>query len=261
MTTDLYTVRKYVSWVTLALLVILTIASIVNLHDMANLTHAAAGLTSWIVAIGIGATLTTLSYVASVTDGRTRATVTGFAIVAAFTSATLQVSLFQARGASTWVAVAFGAGVPFFEVALALTDSMLRRYVGHAATPEKAAQEAPQKTQRPTTPKSAIAPHSATPAQAVSQPVDTAQKPPVETVPFGAASSDAIKPVAASAVDLITIDLAGKGDTELAKLAGVSRQTINSWRNAGTLDAKLLARLTVAPVVSSNGVNVKEAHA
>ena len=234
MTTDLYTVRKYVSWVTLALLVILTIASIVNLHDMANLTHAAAGLTSWIVAIGIGATLTTLSYVASVTDGRTRATVTGFAIVAAFTSATLQVSLFQARGASTWVAVAFGAGVPFFEVALALTDSMLRRYVGHA---ENAVAPA-QKPQRSMTPVAPATPHSASVAQAV-KPV-TSEPVKVEAVK--------VEPVTVPLSDWQTLTV-----TELAERLDVSRQTVSSWKAKGTLDAKVAERL---PVVSVNGNHV-----
>ena len=57
---------------------------------------------------------------------------------AAVVSTALQVSLFQARGAQLAVALAFGLGVPFFEVALALTDSMLRRYSTPVATPSHA---------------------------------------------------------------------------------------------------------------------------
>lgn len=228
MTNDLYTVRRYVSSVTLTLLVILTVASIVNLRDMANLTHAASGLTSWIVAVGIGATLTTLSYVASVTDGKTRTTVTGFAIVAAFTSATLQVSLFVTRGASLWVSIAFGAGVPFFEVALALTDSMLRRYVGHTQN----VQETPQKAQPVSVPLAPAKPHSAPPAQAVK--VVAPQAPKVEPV------------------KVATTDWKALTITELAERLDVSRQTVSSWKAKGVLDAKVAERLPV----STNGNHV-----
>ena len=122
------TVHHWVSRVTLVLLALLTIASVQNIHDMAVATHAANGASAWIVSIAIGGTLSVLAYVASITDGRTRWTAIAFASFAAIVSTALQVSLFQARGAQIAVALAFGLGVPFFEVALALTDSMLRRY-------------------------------------------------------------------------------------------------------------------------------------
>lgn len=125
-------VQRWVSRVTLALLALLTVASIVNLHDMAEATHTADGVTAWIVAVAIGGTLSVLVYVASITDGSTRTVATSFAIFAALVSTVLQVSLFLSRGANAGVALAFGVGVPFFEVALALTDSMLRRYVAPA---------------------------------------------------------------------------------------------------------------------------------
>ena len=228
MTNDLYTVRRYVSSVTLTLLVILTVASIVNLRDMANLTHAASGLTSWIVAVGIGATLTTLSYVASVTDGKTRTTVTGFAIVAAFTSATLQVSLFVTRGATLWVSIAFGAGVPFFEVALALTDSMLRRYVNHTQN----AVEPAKKAQPVKVPQTPVTPHSAPPAP----PVTVAVPAPPKVAPVTVAMEN---------WQALTV-------TELAERLDVSRQTVSTWKAKGVLDAKVAERLPV----SNNGKHV-----
>lgn len=138
-------VRRLVSGATLALLLMLTIASVANIRDMAEATHAAAGLASLLVAVAIGGTLSVLAYVASITDGSTRTLAASFATFAAVVSTSLQVSLFLERGAGWPVALAFGAGVPFFEIALALTDSMLRRYVepqSHAA----AAQLAPQVT-------------------------------------------------------------------------------------------------------------------
>lgn len=110
------------------LLALLTVASVLNIHDMAEATHAAGGIAAWIVSIAIGGTLSVLAYVASITDGDTRRMAAGFAVFAAIVSTALQVSLFLDRGAHMAVALAFGLGVPFFEVALALTDSMLRRY-------------------------------------------------------------------------------------------------------------------------------------
>ena len=149
MTDNLAQVRRYVSAATLALLGALTLASVINLHDMAAMTHAVDGLSAWVVALAIGATLSVLAYVASITDGATRNVATGFAIVAAITSATLQVSLFLERGAALGVAVAFGAGVPFFEIALALTDSMLRRYATVQVAPVQEAVATPVRKPRP----------------------------------------------------------------------------------------------------------------
>lgn len=134
-TTEPNTVHRWVSRVTLVLLALLTVASVQNIHDMAEATHAANGASAWIVSIAVGGTLSVLAYVASITDGRTRWTAIAFASFAAIVSTALQVSLFQSRGAQMAVALAFGLGVPFFEVALALTDSMLRRYSTPVATP------------------------------------------------------------------------------------------------------------------------------
>lgn len=152
MTDNLATVRRYVSAATLALLGALTLASVVNLHDMAIATHAADWLTAWIIAFAIGATLSVLAYVASITDGSTRTVATVFAIVAALTSSALQVSLFLERGATIAVALAFGAGVPFFEVALALTDSMLRRYATVQVAPVQEPVATPVRKPRPVQP-------------------------------------------------------------------------------------------------------------
>lgn len=138
-------VQTGVSRVTILLLAMLTIASVLNIHDMAVATHASGGLAAWIVSIAVGGTLSVLAYVASITDGRTRTVATVFAVFAAGVSTALQVSLFLDRGAALPVSLAFGVGVPFFEVALAVTDSMLRRYA-HA---HPAAEPAPQRTRRP----------------------------------------------------------------------------------------------------------------
>ena len=158
-------VRGWVSRVTLILLALLTVASIANIHDMAEATHAANGIAAWIVSIAIGGTLSVLAYVASITDGRTRTTAVVFASFAALVSTALQVSLFQSRGAQLAVALAFGVGVPFFEVALALTDSMLRRYalpvsqpVAPAATPARTPARKP--SQPVAAPVAPAAPHA-----------------------------------------------------------------------------------------------------
>ena len=126
---EMQQVRRWVSIATLTLLGMLTVASVLNIHDMAEATHTANGLPAWIVSFAIGGTLSVLAYVASITDGNTRTVSIVFAVFAATVSTALQVSLFVDRGAALPVALAFGVGVPFFEVALAITDSMLRRYV------------------------------------------------------------------------------------------------------------------------------------
>jgi len=136
---EMQQVRRWVSIATLTLLGMLTVASTLNIRDMAEQTHTATGAASWIVSVAIGGTLSVLAYVASITDGRTRTMATTFAVFAALVSTALQVSLFLGRGAPVAVAVAFGIGVPFFEVALALTDSMLRRYVMPVQAPSKKA--------------------------------------------------------------------------------------------------------------------------
>lgn len=133
--TDTRNVQRWVSVATLVLLFMLTVASVLNIHDMAEATHTANGLPAWIVSIAIGGTLSVLAYVASITDGHTRTASVIFAVFAATVSTALQVSLFIDRGAQWPVAVAFGVGVPFFEVALAITDSMLRRYETPVAAP------------------------------------------------------------------------------------------------------------------------------
>jgi len=155
-------VQTGVSRVTILLLAMLTIASVLNIHDMAVATHASGGLAAWIVSIAVGGTLSVLAYVASITDGRTRTVATVFAVFAAGVSTALQVSLFLDRGAALPVSLAFGVGVPFFEVALAVTDSMLRRYA-HA---HPAAEPALQRTRRP----------AQTPAEPAQTPAEPAQK-------------------------------------------------------------------------------------
>ena len=164
-------VQTGVSRVTLLLLAMLTIASVLNIHDMAVATHASGGLAAWIVSIAIGGTLSVLAYVASITDGRTRTVATVFAVFAAGVSTALQVSLFLERGAALPVSLAFGVGVPFFEVALAVTDSMLRRYA-HA---HPAAEFAPQRTRRPAQMRAEPAQIRAEPAQMAQTPAEPAQ--------------------------------------------------------------------------------------
>lgn len=217
---DTAAVRHWVSRVTLLLLALLTVASVLNIHDMAEATHTAGGLAAWIVAIAVGGTLSVLAYVASITDGETRRMAAVFAVFAAVVSTALQVSLFLSRGAHPAVAVAFGVGVPFFEIALALTDSMLRRYTVAApvsqpvakpvasSAPKAAAATPPKpKTTQPATP---VAPASDTP-DATPEPV-----------------ADAPRTVAAPVAP-------GGNISQMAQQLGVSRSTLYRRMKAGDL--------------------------
>lgn len=193
-------VRRWVSIATLTLLAMLTVASTLNIRDMAEQTHTATGAASWIVSIAIGGTLSVLAYVASITDGRTRTMATTFAVFAALVSTALQVSLFLGRGAPVAVALAFGIGVPFFEVALALTDSMLRRY---------------------STPVPITVTH-------------TVETPTMYTV------SDTVETPSADGVRAATNSRAdGVNVTQLAKQLGVSRATVYRKLNSGELQPHL----------------------
>ena len=198
--TDTRTVRGWVSVATLVLLFMLTVASVLNIHDMAEATHTANGLPAWIVSIAIGGTLSVLAYVASITDGRTRTMSVVFALFAATVSTALQVSLFLDRGAQWPVAVAFGVGVPFFEVALAITDSMLRRY------------------ETPT-------PHTVT---------NTGETPATDGVP------DTVQtPAQDSVPDKPNTRVDGVNVSELARQLGVSRATVYRKLNSGELQPHL----------------------
>ena len=178
----------------------LTVASVLNIHDMAEATHTANGLPAWIVSIAIGGTLSVLAYVASITDGHTRTASVIFAVFAATVSTALQVSLFIDRGAQWPVAVAFGVGVPFFEVALAITDSMLRRY-------------------------ETTAPHTVTVhgAHTVATPVTNTVETPVQ---------DSVQDKPHTRADGVNV-------SELARQLGVSRATVYRKLNSGELQPHL----------------------
>lgn len=247
---ELQNVRKNVSKATIILLVVLTLASVVNLYEMAIMTHAANWFTALGVACGIGATLAVLAYVASVTDGKVRWIVTCFAVVAAGTSATLQISLFIQRGADPWVAVAFGAGLPFFEIALALTDSMLRRYTVSAPGVQVAA-EAHTGTPQPTKAAHAASATGERKALAVESTPATAVKNP-QYKPLGTAFEIQVVPAQINNVSGHAT-LATQTDAEIANALGVTRQSVNNWRRAGNLEGQIAKRLPAQNFVTVNG--------
>lgn len=220
---ELQSVRVWVSRATLLLLVVLTVSSVINIYDMAAATHTAEGWTAWVVSVGIAATLSVMVYVAAITDGRTRALTTAFAIVAVVISATLQGALFLTRGSAWPVALAFGVGVPLFEIFLALTDSMLRKY---AAT---------QSMQAPTQPTRAPVQRRNAPVQAM-QP-ESMQTEPVQAPALIEPATDA--PTDAPVVDAKAhaLQLRDEGFTaaEIARITGAKYTTVQSWlRRAST---------------------------
>ena len=117
-------VQTGVSRVTILLLAMLTIASVLNIHDMAVATHASGGLAAWIVSIAVGGTLSVLAYVASITDGRTRTVATVFAVFAAGEAAEAA----RAAGAdivgTDELAAEIEKGKMDFDIAIATPDLM-----------------------------------------------------------------------------------------------------------------------------------------
>lgn len=219
-------VRHWVSRVTLMLLALLTVASVLNIHDMAEMTHTAGGVAAWIVAIAVGGTLSVLAYVASITDGDTRRMAAVFAVFAAIVSTALQVSLFLSRGAHPAVAVAFGIGVPFFEIALALTDSMLRRY----AVSQTVAQPVAKADRKPAAETTARA-KSATPKPAPETQPATSP----DATPATPAAPAPVAPTVAQPVAAPSHTDAPVTKTELARQLGISRATLHRRMKAGEL--------------------------
>ena len=125
------TFRQRLSQIALTLLVVLTIASITNIHSVVYALHGMGRswlenvLVPWAIAVGFGAGFSLLIYIIMVSKARsTKVTATTFGIIFGLVSGIIQTQVYVE--ASTIIAYAFGFGVPFFEAAIAIVDSLLR---------------------------------------------------------------------------------------------------------------------------------------
>jgi DNA-binding NtrC family response regulator len=128
------------------------------------------------------------------------------------------VSLFLSRGAHPAVAVAFGIGVPFFEIALALTDSMLRRYT----VPAPVSQVVSRTDRKPS---------AETPARAkVATP-----RPTPETAPDATPATPVATPETQNTAATLPAPSVATTKTELARQLGISRATLHRRLKTGEL--------------------------
>ncbi|RIK36063.1 MAG: hypothetical protein DCC55_28500 [Chloroflexi bacterium] len=124
--------KDKVSYIVLALIAVLTLASILNIIQKSR--HYHYGFSANLIGIGFGVSLAVTVYIVMIADtAKTRWTAAIFAIVFAAVSATIQTALYLDEQAPFGVALAYGAGVPGFEAALAILEALLRREVATEA--------------------------------------------------------------------------------------------------------------------------------
>lgn len=120
--------KDKVSWLVLALIAVLTLASILNIIQKSASYHH--GFSAKLIGIGFGLSLAVTVYVVMIADtAKTRWTAASFAVIFAAVSATIQTALYLDEHAPLLVALAYGVGVPGFEAALAILEALLRREV------------------------------------------------------------------------------------------------------------------------------------
>jgi hypothetical protein len=120
--------KDKVSWIVLALIIVLTLASILNIIQKSRQYHH--GFSANLIGIGFGVSLAVTVYIVMIADtAKTRWTAATFAVIFAAVSATIQTALYLDEMAPFLVALAYGAGVPGFEAALAILEALLRREV------------------------------------------------------------------------------------------------------------------------------------
>lgn len=120
--------KDKVSWIVLALITVLTLASILNIIQKSRQYHH--GFSANLIGIGFGVSLAVTVYIVMIANtAKTRWTAATFAVIFATVSATIQTALYLDELAPFMVALAYGAGVPGFEAALAILEALLRREV------------------------------------------------------------------------------------------------------------------------------------
>jgi DNA-binding CsgD family transcriptional regulator len=134
-----------VSVIVALLIVVLTIASILNIVEQTRNYHEGAQILY--IGIGFAASFAVTVYIVMISRTKTTKIVASFfALVFGYVSGTIQQELYLASGAPVNVALAYGFGVPAFEAALAILEALLNLETMAAVAP--IAKSAVQKTQR-----------------------------------------------------------------------------------------------------------------
>lgn len=220
--------RDVIKWLIVFVIVIVIGWTVWNVSEVAYKYHPSPIVISLGFALGAANALGVAAFTTAKTN-RVRLPAGVAIAMFATMSAALQILLYLETGAPMAAALAFGLFGPLAEAVLswllvALSEEPVK--VAKPATSNKSATAATASN------KPATATVAATGAATVAQPLATHVKP------------------------LLTLGaLVQQTDNEIAQVAGVSRQAVNKWRNAGNLEQKIAEKLPELATVHVNGVN------
>jgi hypothetical protein len=205
--------------------------SITNVSNFAAQYHA--GWVVWLLGASVGTAnaLAVYSLVISKTDAVRRASLWGIFVFGTL-SAILQVALYLQESAPWAVALALGTFGPVAEGLLSWLHAALSEE--QVKVPGKQASAGSKQA-------------SAGSKQTVNLQASAGSK------QVQANAQDEVQAAVKPAVNLQ--EVVNWKDGQIAKLAGVSRQSVNKWRNDGELETTLLKKLPELAHVGSNGYN------
>lgn len=118
------TEKGIVKALTLTLIASLTVSSFVNIAEKSLQYHDS--WSSWLVSVGFAVSFSLTVYIVMIAQtAATRTAAIVSATVFGVVSATIQTSVYIDSGASLFVSLAYGVGVPGFEAALAILHALL----------------------------------------------------------------------------------------------------------------------------------------
>lgn len=210
--------RTVIKGAIVVVILVTVVWSIVNVSEYAHKFHS--GLVVWTLGASVGTAnaLSVYAFVIAKTRNVRVAAVAGVILFGAMSGA-LQTLLYIGNGAPLVAALAFGWFGPVAEGVLSWL---------HAVLSEE------QTTQHKAKASNVKQPSTVTP-------VNVKQVSPLSPV-------DSVTPVNHAVTDVMQ-----KGDTEIARQFGVSRQSVYKWRTTGVLGDKLAERLPVTQAMSING--------
>lgn len=221
--------RDVIKWLIALVIIVVIFWTVWNVSEVAYKYHPSPIVVSMGIALGAANALAVSAFATAKTSQVRLPAGVAIGLFASMSGA-LQILLYMEAGAPLAAALSFGLFGPLAEAVLswllvALNEEPVK--VQKAATSNKT-----QPKQQPAT--------VATGATVAATGATVAQQT-VKTLPT-------------------MTQLVAKTDNEIATVAGVSRQAVNKWRNAGNLEQKIAEKLPELATVSTNGYNGNGAH-
>lgn len=118
--------KTIVRIIILALIVVLSGASIINIHTRAAQLHADAGGQSWLISLGVAVSFALFAFCLVISKNMGARVFFSFcAVFGAALTGIFQTGMYLALGADRTTAIAFGCGVPALEALLAVAEHFL----------------------------------------------------------------------------------------------------------------------------------------